>query len=146
MQLPPGVQIDRSGQLEKLLEDIVRTDADRLWKLAVEFRHSSWYTPETARLLERYGAGLVLQDIPVSRVREPMGNTSFIYVRYHGPTGNYRGGYADEFLLGEARRIKQWLSEGRQVYAYFNNTIGDALRDAQRLRRWVNSIRLTAAG
>jgi uncharacterized protein YecE (DUF72 family) len=146
VQLPPGVRMDKSGQLEKLLEDIVRTDADRLWKIAVEFRHSSWYTPETGRLLERFGAGLVLQDIPVSRIREPMGNTSFIYVRYHGPAGNYRGGYPDEFLKEEARSMKKWLSEGRQVYVYFNNTIGDALKDAECLRRWVSSNGLTGGG
>src|SRR6202012_3044024 len=125
--------------LERLLERIMAADVGGGWRVAVEFRHNSWYQPETVRLLERYKAGMVLHDMPASKRETPAGRTLFIYVRYHGVEGDYKGGYGEDFLLREGRRMKGWLNEGREVYVYFNNTIGDALANAQELRRMVIS-------
>jgi uncharacterized protein YecE (DUF72 family) len=147
IQLPPGTQADRAPQLERLLERIVSADmgdgsetgwgGDAGWRIAVEFRHRSWYGPETDELLKRYRAGLVLHDMPASRVDRPGGRTSFIYVRYHGIAGDYRGGYGDDLLRGDAEKVRTWLGEGKEVFVYFNNTIGDALHNVQALSRWV---------
>jgi uncharacterized protein YecE (DUF72 family) len=134
VQLPPGVHADKAEQLERLLERIQVADTSGGWRVAVEFRHSSWYRPETSDLLERYKAGMVLHDMPASKRVTPGGRTLFIYIRYHGVAGDYKGGYAEEVLLSDARRMKGWLNEGREVYVYFNNTIGDALVNAQVLR------------
>jgi uncharacterized protein YecE (DUF72 family) len=133
VQLPPGVHADKFGQLERLLEEIVGSDSARGWRIAVEFRHPSWYSPETEALLERYRAGMVLQDMPASKLESPGGNTNFIYVRYHGVEGDYKGAYPETMLIGVAGKIQRWLEERRDVYVYFNNTIGDALLNAQAL-------------
>ena len=106
----------------------------------MEFRHRDWYRPETAELLERYKAGMVLHDMPASKRETPAGRTLFIYVRYHGVAGDYKGGYEEEHLLRDARRMKGWLQEEREVYVYFNNTIGDALLNAQALRGMVGQL------
>jgi uncharacterized protein YecE (DUF72 family) len=59
---------------------------------------------------------------------------SFIYVRGHGPKGNYRGSYSEGVLVGWADRIAAWQSAGCDVYAYFDNDIGCAApKDAERL-------------
>jgi uncharacterized protein YecE (DUF72 family) len=137
VQLPPGVQFDKAAQLERLLQRIHAVDAAGAWRIAVEFRHPGWYRPETADLLERYKAGMVLHDMPASKRETPAGRTLFIYVRYHGVAGDYKGGYEEEHLLRDARRMKGWLHEEREVYVYFNNTIGDALLNAQALRGMV---------
>ena len=137
IQLPPGLHADAFGQLERLLAAIDASDPDRSWKLAVEFRHRSWYTPEVNTLLTRHHAGRVLHDMPSSAIAElPSDHPTlpFVYLRFHGPEGNYKGGYAATLLAAWAERIRVWMAEEKEVYVYFNNTIGDALTDLSRLR------------
>jgi len=58
------------------------------------------------------------------------------YLRFHGR--NCGGSDSPQALSGQARRIRRWLDEGRDVYAYFNNDIGGhAPRNAADLRRFV---------
>ena len=133
VQLPPGVHADKSPQLQRLLECLVLADAERSWKIAVEFRHPSWYRVSTIPLLMQYRAALVQQDMPDSILREPMGESSFLYMRYHGVAGDYKGSYPDEQLDSDAERIGNWLNEGKEVFVYFNNTIGGALANVSRL-------------
>jgi uncharacterized protein YecE (DUF72 family) len=137
IQLPPGLTATAAEQLEQLLETVCRLDPDRSWKLAVEFRHRSWYTREIDSILSRHRASRVLHDMPSSAIAElPADHPTipFIYLRFHGPEGNYKGGYTQNFLTGWADRIAGWLSEEKDVYVYFNNTIGDALADLSRLQ------------
>jgi uncharacterized protein YecE (DUF72 family) len=129
IQLPPSIRSDRAPKLERLLDAVVRQGEG--WKIAVEFRDKSWYVEATDVLLERFNATRVLQDMPASANWEETTIASFVYLRYHGPAGDYRGGYSQERLKLDAMRIKKWLAEGKEVYVYFNNTIGSALPDAQ---------------
>jgi uncharacterized protein YecE (DUF72 family) len=137
IQLPPGLNAAAAKQLELLLEILGRLDPDRSWKLAVEFRHRSWYAPEIDSILTRHHASRVLHDMPSSAIAELPADhptISFIYLRFHGPEGNYKGGYTQTLLSAWADRIVGWLSEQKDVYVYFNNTIGDALADLSRLQ------------
>jgi len=139
IQLPPGLTATNAaaGQLELLLETVSRLDPDGSWKLAVEFRHRSWYTPANNSILARHRAGRVLHDMPASAIAElPADHPAipFVYLRFHGPEGDYRGGYSQTILAAWADRITGWLSEQKEVYVYFNNTIGDALTDLSRLQ------------
>jgi uncharacterized protein YecE (DUF72 family) len=137
IQLPPGLHVNKSKQLEELLRLVIGQDRDRGWHVAVEFRHSSWYVEETRELLRRWGAGLVLQDMPASSSWAEPGEGNFVYLRYHGPAGDYKGGYTDVRLARDAASIRRWLAVKKTVYVYFNNTIGDALIDLHRLRESV---------
>jgi uncharacterized protein YecE (DUF72 family) len=50
----------------------------------------------------------------------------------------YAGRYGREGLQPWAERIRQWLAEGRTVYAYFNNdAFAHAVEDAQTLREMI---------
>jgi uncharacterized protein YecE (DUF72 family) len=143
IQLPPGLQATAAEKLQQLLETICAADPARSWKLAVEFRHRSWYVPEVEALLHRYQAARVLHDMPASSITElphppahilPDPTVPFVYLRFHGPAGDYKGGYSDAALRTWAEKAVGWLSAGKEVYVYFNNTIGDALADLTRLR------------
>jgi uncharacterized protein YecE (DUF72 family) len=105
----------------------------------VEFRNKGWYNDDVYHLLETYNAALVIHDIPKSTT--PIIHTSpdFFYVRFHGPTGNYRGSYTDAFLLEYAEYINEWLAEGRIGFVYFNNTAGDAFQNLVTFQRVVAS-------
>jgi len=63
-----------------------------------------------------------------------------VYLRFHGSGMVYGGRYGREGLRPWAVRISEWLREGRQVYAYFNNdAFGFAVEDARELRSLVKS-------
>jgi uncharacterized protein YecE (DUF72 family) len=52
--------------------------------------------------------------------------------------GDYKGSYPDERLSRDSDKIIAWLNQGKEVYAYFNNTIGDALNNTDRLKELVD--------
>lgn len=63
---------------------------------------------------------------------------NFVFKRYHGPRGDYKGSYPPTVLEQEAAVISAWLERGKDVYAYFNNTAGgDAPKDVLLLNQLV---------
>jgi uncharacterized protein YecE (DUF72 family) len=102
----------------------------------IEFRDPSWYRPEVYEILREAGVALCLHDMPGSATKEAIG--PFVYVRFHGAAGKYRGGYSAQMLSAWASRIADWAYGGLPVYAYFNNdAAGHALRDAAHLRELI---------
>lgn len=118
-----------------MLDTIVQ--AGHGYRIALEMRHTSWYTKHIYALANTYHAGIVLHDMPNSFIRETATRAPFVYLRFHGPAGDYKGGYTDGQLQQYATRIHAWMQEGKEVYVYFNNTIGDALQNAITLRHMV---------
>jgi len=57
VQFPPSVKVDLVPQFESLLSAI--TEMNKGWKIAVEFRHSSWYREDVYQLLSNYGIGFI---------------------------------------------------------------------------------------
>lgn len=135
VQLPPSVKRDLQEELEGLLE-CLRDDAPG-WRIAVEFRHTSWYDRAVYRVLQSHGATMVEQDLPASATPPVQVAEDFAYLRFHGPDGGYRGSYDASFLTGCAARIAESLQGGRDMYVYFNNTMGDAFANLQTLNRMV---------
>jgi uncharacterized protein YecE (DUF72 family) len=135
LQLPPSAKRDLEEELEGILQALA--DDAPGWPTAVEFRHNSWYDKAVYRLLQRYGAALVTQDMPASATPKANVSARLAYLRFHGPEGDYRGSYSDTFLEGQADRIGAWIKEGKEVYAYFNNTMGAALPNLQTLNAMV---------
>ncbi|MDO3644040.1 DUF72 domain-containing protein [Mucilaginibacter sp. L3T2-6] len=136
VQLPPGATIAR-GQLTHLLALLQGENEDQGWRIAVEFRHRSWYTEDVYDLLRRFNAGLVLQDMPKSATPQISTSDDFVYLRFHGPSGNYRGSYSDELLNEYVCYIREWQDEGKDVFVYFNNTAGDALNNLLTLKQYL---------
>src|SRR5690606_7874167 len=128
-QLPPGWKLDRA-RLEHFLQALPGGT-----KHVMEFREPTWYADGVSSLLERYGVARCLHDMQGSATgQERIG--PFVYVRFHGPTGTYQGGYPRARLERWASWLNAQRREGAEVFAYFNNDVGGhAPRDAVTLRR-----------
>ncbi|WP_052955881.1 DUF72 domain-containing protein [Flavihumibacter petaseus] len=143
IQFPGKITLDYFDQVESILYEVEENDPDGAWRKAVEFRHDRWYTGETIELLNHFNATMVLQDIPKSSNMNAVETISrlkagFVYLRFHGPNGDYRDSYTNLFLEEKAALIARWLAAGKDVFAYFNNTIGNAFDNARQLRTMVD--------
>ena len=103
----------------------------------IEFRDRRWHSARALALLENAGVALCLHDMPGSAtVPRPVG--PFVYVRFHGAGEKYGGRYSSQRLAAWADRMTRWSEDGLPVWAFFNNdTGGNAVRDADRLRAMV---------
>lgn len=126
-QLPPDFKRDTDR-----LEEFLATLPSRL-RWVVEFRHTSWQSPEVYAILARYGVALC---VPIGGMLEAdlVTTAPFTYLRIHqGPDG--RGYMGRDGLRPWAARIRALTRAGKDVYVYFNNdTAGHAVRDAILLR------------
>lgn len=127
VQFPPSVRIGQFRQLALLMNSLREADPQFLWNIALEFRHPSLYQDEVYRLLEEHRMGMVIQDKPPAATPLLETELPFVYLRFHGPGGSYRGSYEDDVLYEYAGYIRDWLEEGKTVYTYFNNTMGNAI-------------------
>jgi uncharacterized protein YecE (DUF72 family) len=113
-QLPPSLHRD----LPRLQDFLARLPQEV--RHAVEFRHASWWHPDTAELLARFGAAFVA----VSHPRLPpdiLPTADFLYLRFHGLGPKlYRYDYSRAELEEWVRRLEPHLA-GRELYAFFNN-------------------------
>ncbi len=137
VQFPGSIKPVHLRELEQLLIQIRAADAPRDWKVAVEFRHQSWYQTDTYDMLDALDMGLVLHDKLTEGTSLLESDSDFIYVRFHGLGGNYRGSYEDQFLYEYAFYVREWLEDGKTVYVYFNNTMGSAIQNLETLRKYV---------
>jgi uncharacterized protein YecE (DUF72 family) len=133
IQFPPRLDKISMDQLNELLGCIKEIDGTLGWKIAVEFRNNSWYDKQVYDLLRRYKVAVVIHDIPKSATPLINHSADLIYIRFHGPTGNYRDSYSEDFLHEYATYINEWIKEGKTVYVYFNNTMGDAFNNLKNL-------------
>ena len=127
-QLPPSFHKD----LDRL-EGFVRLLGKKLTAV-FEFRHESWFSEDTYKLLDKFGAGFCTHDMPgIESPRVITGKV--IYIRFHGSTGKYQGNYTKPMLEDWAQWIKENIKQVRSVYAYFNNDINaNAVRNAKTLK------------
>ena len=135
IQFPGKITLDYYKEVEGILSRLSEQDPQNNWRKAIEFRDLSWYVNETLELVDEYGASIVLHDMPKSKNEIPNNNAPFIYIRFHGADGDYRGSYTDEFLSKQYKNIQGWLKSGKDVYVYFNNTIGSAFDNAMSLKK-----------
>jgi uncharacterized protein YecE (DUF72 family) len=133
IQFPAGLTAVYLARLQQLLADIQLQQPEQQWPLAVEFRHRSWYTDKVYQLLEEYGAALVTHDMPNAATPLTDMETDLVYLRFHGEQGKYGGSYDESFLHEYAGYIRSWLKEKKTVYAYFNNTMGEAVKNLMTL-------------
>lgn len=110
IQFPPGLQNTALLQLRELLTELSNFG----WPLAVEFRHASWYNDRTYELLNSFKTALVIQDMPASATPLELTADELVYLRFHGPSGNYRDSYADSFLAEYAGYVREWLDDGKR--------------------------------
>lgn len=132
-QLPPrwGFVPDRlAGMLDYLDQQTLLPGV----RAALEIRDESWYTPACFKMLQAHNVALALADQPGFAADGPI-TANFVFVRRHGPGAMYASNYPEEFLQRDAASVRNWLSQERDVYLYFNNDLGGyAVRNALRLK------------
>ena len=130
VQLPPHWSVD----IDRLATFLLAAPKRHRW--VIEFRDRSWLCDEVYALLSAHGAALCVHDLIEDHPRER--TADWLYLRFHGV--QYDQGYSPQRLTAEARRIRDALEAGHDVFAYFNNDRhAHAIHDAAVLRRYVGA-------
>jgi len=133
LQLPPTLKADLPA-LDETLGLFGRSV-----RVAVEFRHPTWFTDGCKEILERHGAALCLADGTLrpgplrSRPVTPMWRTAaWGYVRFHQGAASPHPCYGRTALTTWAGRVASLWGPADDVYAFFNNDHNAcAVRDAR---------------
>ncbi|UAY51223.1 DUF72 domain-containing protein [Ferruginibacter albus] len=133
-QFPGKITLKYFDQVENLLKTIIDSKHSNHWNIAVEFRDVSWYVEEGFELLDEFKASMVLHDFSKIKSNRVNKQASFVFIRFHGLLGDYKGSYDDVYLEAKSKQIKEYMQGGKDVYVYFNNTIGDAFNNARTLQ------------
>lgn len=134
-QLPPQMKIDLD-RLKGLIRVLSRR---KNLKVALEFRHESWFTEEVFDLAEKAGWTVCLADwLDAGREIPVVG--PFAYIRRHGRTARYASCYSDAQLEEDAGLATKVAQEGKSVYIYFNNDAhAYAIKNARTLIRMIDA-------
>jgi uncharacterized protein YecE (DUF72 family) len=126
IQLPPQFHADA----ERLDQTLAQFPRDV--RVAVEFRHDSWYTNEIRDILERHRAALCLADR--RRRLTPIWRTAaWTYLRFHEGRARPRPSYGRAALASWARRLAENWTAAEDCFVLFNNDQrGCAPHDAAR--------------
>ena len=134
VQFPGKIGFDYYKKVKKLLEILAAHNNADGWRICIEFRHLSWYNDETYAMLRSLKIALVLHDKSALHKHIIVSTADVVYVRLHGPKGDYKGSYSTSYLTSLAKKLLTWKGSGRDVYIYFNNTIGKAYQNAKLLQ------------
>jgi uncharacterized protein YecE (DUF72 family) len=105
-----------------------------------EFRHESWFVPETYELLRRHGEALVIGDHPKRPFQRLELTADWTFMRFHHGHRGRNGNYSEGELEDWAELIGRWRRQV-DVFAYFNNDWnGYAARNALLLRKMIERI------
>jgi uncharacterized protein YecE (DUF72 family) len=120
IQMPPGFAVEKLPVLTAFLDDL----PDDL-RFAVEFRHRSWHTTQTADLLARRGVCWAATEYP-NLPHRIIPTTDFLYIRWLGQRASFKR--YDREQKDVAPRLGWWweqiqplLSRVPTVYGFFNN-------------------------
>ncbi len=127
-QLPPNFRVNL-----KVLSDFIQMIHPYHVRHVFEFRHKSWINKKVFKLLEDSNMAVCMADWPEFNNEMPL-TADFVYIRRHGEIGNYATNYTPEQLKKDAKKIKEYLKQDKDVYIYFNNdNLGYAPKNAQEL-------------
>ena len=127
-QLPPRwkCNIDRLKKFVKLLPKGLTH--------IFEFRDPSWFNSEVYEILRKNKLSFCIYSMPGIECPDEV-TSKVVYIRMHGGTILYGSNYSDKELKAWAKKIRQFLKQGRDVYVYFNNdAYGYAVKNALRFR------------
>jgi len=107
-------------------------------RIALEFRHETWFYAETYEILRNYNCALVINDSAYFPYEETF-TANFTYLRFHGPGMLYASKYSVNELKKWKPKINNFPKEIKEVYIYFNNDFfGYAIDDAKYLKNLFN--------
>ncbi len=121
VQLPPSVKVEKH---KALMEKFVSSLEPR-FKHAIEFRHKSWFTPETYKLLERNNVAMAW-SINQYLETPPEVTADFVYLRMVGTREITKFDGIQKEMRDEMERWATALKENAaslkdESYVFFNN-------------------------
>ncbi len=126
LQLPPNLRADPSS-LAQVLDGLLGGA-----RVAVEFRHGSWYSTEVEDMLCERDVALCLADRASKPITPLWVTAGWSYVRFHHGAATPRPCYGRSSLRSWAQRLAEMWGSDADVYAFFNNDPGCcAVRDAR---------------
>ena len=110
-------------------------------KNTLEFRHESWITEEIIDLCRKHNISLCTADWPEFIDELPV-TSDFVYIRRHGKGGSYATCYSKAELKKDAKKIKNYLKDNKDVFIYFNNdAYGYAPKNAKELMEMLKKLK-----
>ena len=136
-QLPPALSFDK-----KRFKDFCRllnkySNKQTSVRKVFEFRKETWFCLEVYEILKKYGFSLCFAHSKQWPYKEVI-TSDFIYLRFHGGESLYSSDYSINELRKWSFKIKAWLRQEKDVYAYFNNdACGFAVKNSRKLKELV---------
>lgn len=128
-QFPPAFGVNKE-RLKEFLDLLASYPV----RSALEFRNETWITEEVMDICRKRNVALCMADWPVFIDELPV-TADFVYIRRHGEGGGYSTCYSTQALRNDAKRIRSYLKNGKDIYIYFNNDAGGfAPANAKELR------------
>jgi uncharacterized protein YecE (DUF72 family) len=135
-QFPPTFTID----IERL-KDFINTLKTYSIKTTFEFRNKTWINKKVIDLLEKENVAFCMADYPEFLEKLPI-TSDFVYIRRHGKEGSYATSYNTDMLKQDAKKIRGFLKQKKDVFIYFNNDAsGFAPKNAAELITLLNKKR-----
>ena len=120
VQLPPSLDLD-VATAESFLVFLRDRHAGAV---ALEPRHPSWFTAESAELLEKHRIARVAADPAQAPAGgEPGGWPGTVYYRLHGSPRVYYSAYDEGYLRALAVRLGEAAAGADDVWCIFDNTV-----------------------
>ena len=120
LQLPPDMIAD-AARLDACLAEFGKRRPGGPVRVAVEPRHSSWWTEEIRQVLAGHGAALCWADRRGRPVTPLWRTTSWGYLRLHEGTASPWPRYGRRALRSWLDRLTRCWPDPEPVYVYFNN-------------------------
>jgi uncharacterized protein YecE (DUF72 family) len=119
IQFPPSFRADYE-KFENFIKSIRKIEKKHRLKLklAVEFRHATWFVEEMYELLKKLNVALVINNSPAWPFAIKK-TADFVYMRFHGRTQLFASNYTEKELEEWHETLKGL--KAKEVYAYFNN-------------------------
>ncbi|NGX58330.1 MAG: hypothetical protein K940chlam3_01235 [Chlamydiae bacterium] len=134
VQLPPQVKFTNPN-VEDFFKLLRRY---RSFEFAIETRHKSWISDEALEFLEQKEMTFVIADWKNGYPTRETVTSDTVYLRFHGK--DYGTKYTNRELSQYAKKTKNWLAQGKEVWAFFNNdAYGYAVENAQTFKKIVLS-------
>lgn len=128
-QLPPNLKVNLRS-LEDFIEALRQYPARHVF----EFKNKNWLNKKVLKILLSANIAVCMSDWPDFPDEVPV-TADFVYLHRLGEEGKYASSYTTEQLQKDAKMIKEYLKQGKDVYIYFNNdAFGYAPKNAMELK------------